>query len=204
MDSVFRALSQLKAAGSFEDFLASVRTLLTFVANVLAHPGDPKYRRVRTSNAAFAQRVGGRPGGLEAMRAFGFESAVEDGQPVLVMAEAAAANPDLPAVKALLEDAMRQAAGAVAAHARAHARTQDAQRVLPHCFLHACALCSSLLTLRSHCLRRLQRPCRPPLRSRPRRSSAALAGWVAWVAWATLAAVPWEEGRVVWVECSTR
>ena len=41
-------------------------------SNVVDHPGDAKYRRVKADNAAYRSRLGCRPGGKEAMAALGF------------------------------------------------------------------------------------------------------------------------------------
>jgi thiol-disulfide isomerase/thioredoxin len=113
--AVASALGQLRASvPSLPDFAAAVRTLLTFVGNVVAHPSDARYRRVRTSNAAFAAKLGGVDGGTEAMRAFGFVPATDEasGESILLMSEAAATDAQLPAVKAMLEEALRAATAA--------------------------------------------------------------------------------------------
>jgi hypothetical protein len=41
-----------------DEFVTSVRTLLTFVGNVVAHPAEAKYRRIRMNNANFQLRLG--------------------------------------------------------------------------------------------------------------------------------------------------
>ena len=50
-------------------------TLMTYVGNIAKAPGEEKYRKIRLSNAAFHQRVGGLQGGLRFLRAMGFEQA---------------------------------------------------------------------------------------------------------------------------------
>jgi hypothetical protein len=109
------ALATLRAAlPALPDFAAAVRALLTFVGNVVAHPSDARYRRVRTSNAAFAAKLGGVAGGVEAMRAFGFVPITDaaSGESILLMSDEAASDAQLPAVKAMLEEALRAATGA--------------------------------------------------------------------------------------------
>ncbi len=41
-------------------------------SNVLDHPGEERYRRVKAGNAAFQSKLGCRPGGKECMEAIGF------------------------------------------------------------------------------------------------------------------------------------
>eukprot|EP00854_Cymbomonas_tetramitiformis_P004630 gene4630-5671_t len=100
--AVGEALGALKAACGFDDFVVATRTLLTFIGNVLKHPTDPKFRRVRLSNPSFQSRLGSRTGGIECMCAFGFERITENGEQILILSEAAAMNPALATVKSLL------------------------------------------------------------------------------------------------------
>ena len=44
------ALMALKSQNDHEGFMAAARTLVTFASNVVAHPTEPKYRRVKTAN----------------------------------------------------------------------------------------------------------------------------------------------------------
>lgn len=108
---VMAALGALRSHCSEQDFIVAVRTLLTFVRNVVDHPHDPKYQRVRTGNNAYQSRVA-RHGryGTECMLAFGFESITENGEQFLVLPASVAINPELRRVKSQLEAAM-QAAG---------------------------------------------------------------------------------------------
>jgi thiol-disulfide isomerase/thioredoxin len=107
------ALGTLRGATNLEELKAAVRALLTFVGNVVAHPSEARYRRVRIANAAFSTSLGSKPGGLDAMLAFGFEQQSEGGEQVLVMPEAAAHDPALRQVKTMLESALRAAGGDV-------------------------------------------------------------------------------------------
>ena len=57
--AIMAALGDLRAAvPGMDDFVTSVRTLLTFVGNVVAHPAEAKYRRIRMNNANFQLRLG--------------------------------------------------------------------------------------------------------------------------------------------------
>ena len=107
------ALGTLREATNLEELKAAVRALLTFVGNVIAHPGEARYRRVRMANAAFSTSLGSKPGGVDAMLAFGFEQQSEGGEQVLVMPEAAAHDAALRQVKTMLEGALRAAGGDV-------------------------------------------------------------------------------------------
>ena len=95
--------------------------------NVIDHPGEDKYRRVKASNAAYRTRLGCRPGGQECMAAIGFSEIMEAGEAVLVMTDV---PEELPRVRTLLQQAVDQAAaaaaGAAAAQLRAAAATPPA------------------------------------------------------------------------------
>eukprot|EP00178_Gracilaria_changii_P011440 TRINITY_DN325_c0_g1_i1.p1 TRINITY_DN325_c0_g1~~TRINITY_DN325_c0_g1_i1.p1 ORF type:complete len:787 (+),score=161.72 TRINITY_DN325_c0_g1_i1:72-2432(+) len=112
--NVFRALTTLKQNCSQQDFIVAVRTLLTFVRNVVNNPGQGKYRKVRTGNSTFQTRLASKPGGTDAMLAFGFQSVQENGEPFLILSEEAAANPELSTINTQLEQALAAAGGAAA------------------------------------------------------------------------------------------
>lgn len=76
------ALVSLKSQNDHSSFLIATRTLVTFIANITAHPDDPKYRRVKADNFRFRAQLGDRPGGLACMCALGFSSIVEAGEVV--------------------------------------------------------------------------------------------------------------------------
>ena len=44
-----------------QDWLVAVETIHTIVANVVKHPGDPKYHQVNLANPAFSRRMGKVP-----------------------------------------------------------------------------------------------------------------------------------------------
>jgi thioredoxin-like negative regulator of GroEL len=55
------ALSRVKAGCAHqEEFMAAAQTLLAYVSNVLAHPGEPRFRRVKLANASFQAKVRAR------------------------------------------------------------------------------------------------------------------------------------------------
>lgn len=112
------ALARVKAGCSFDEFIAAAKVLLHFVGNILEHPGEAKYTRVRASNASFVRQLGSKPGGRECMRALGFNEIMEAGEAVFVMGEV---PPELGAVKSLLQQAVAQGEAAAAATARAAA-----------------------------------------------------------------------------------
>ena len=64
-------------------------TLAKYVDNILAHPGEPKYYRIKEANKAFQERVVAAVGGVRFVRALGFELAT---QPVSDDADAATAS----------------------------------------------------------------------------------------------------------------
>ena len=50
----------------------AARTLATLVGNLMQAPGNPKFRRVRVTNAKIQQQLLGVPGGEDFLRALGF------------------------------------------------------------------------------------------------------------------------------------
>lgn len=67
-----------------------VSTIAKYVSNVVEHPGELKYRRIRLGNSAFQHRVAVLPGALLFLRGLGFTEQEEDGEPFLVLGEDAA------------------------------------------------------------------------------------------------------------------
>ena len=51
------ALMALKSQNEHDGFMAAARTLVTFASNVVAHPTEPKYRRVKAANARCCGRA---------------------------------------------------------------------------------------------------------------------------------------------------
>lgn len=100
------ALTSLKRTLPSAEFIVAVRTLLTFVRNIVSNPGIEKYRRVRTGNSTFHSRLGSKQGGIECMTAFGFTSVVENNVDFLIMSAELAENSELSTVMTQLESAI--------------------------------------------------------------------------------------------------
>jgi thioredoxin 1 len=105
--AISAALITLRSScGSLGEFVAATRTLLVFVGNVVTHPGEAKYRRVRVANAAFQSKLGRFAGGVAAMEAFGFVKEGLGDDAALVMSETNARHEGLRAMRRLLEQAL--------------------------------------------------------------------------------------------------
>lgn len=105
--AISAALTTLRSScGSLGEFVAATRTLLVFVGNVVTHPGEAKYRRVRLANAAFQSKLGRFAGGVAAMEAFGFVKEGLGDDASLVMSETNARHEGLRAMRRLLEQAL--------------------------------------------------------------------------------------------------
>jgi thioredoxin 1 len=105
--AISAALMTLRSScGSLGEFVAATRTLLVFVGNVVTHPGEAKYRRVRLANAAFQSKLGRFAGGVAAMEAFGFVKEGLGDDACLVMSETNARHEGLRAMRRLLEQAL--------------------------------------------------------------------------------------------------
>ena len=77
--SIFEAIADGLIAGDNTDAVKDVcvKTLLVFVRNVLKDPSNPKFRRIRATNAKIVERVLSPSGGREFLDALGF---VEEGE----------------------------------------------------------------------------------------------------------------------------
>ncbi|KAJ8447232.1 hypothetical protein Cgig2_030463 [Carnegiea gigantea] len=53
------------------------QTLFTYAGNVVKNPDEEKYRKIRLSNQAFQERVGGLKGGIEFLELCGFEKSAD-------------------------------------------------------------------------------------------------------------------------------
>lgn len=54
-----------------------LQTLNVYIGNVVDNPLEPKYRKIRTGNAAFQKRVVAADGGLDFLLAAGFARDIE-------------------------------------------------------------------------------------------------------------------------------
>jgi thioredoxin 1 len=106
-NAIATALMTLRGScGNLPEFVAAARALLVFVGNIVTHPGEAKYRRVRLANAAFQKKLGRHAGGVAAMEAFGFEKEGTGEECALVMSERNARHEGLPVMRRLLERAV--------------------------------------------------------------------------------------------------
>eukprot|EP00752_Nemacystus_decipiens_P001341 g1330.t1 len=63
------AMVRAQPAGQARDCLT---TLTKVIDNIVAHPAEEKYRKIKRANAGFTRKVGAVPGGEACMRALGF------------------------------------------------------------------------------------------------------------------------------------
>mmetsp|Transcript_18203 Transcript_18203/g.52713 ORF Transcript_18203/g.52713 Transcript_18203/m.52713 type:complete len:273 (+) Transcript_18203:36-854(+) len=87
------------------DYEACVATITKLLGNVLASPDEPKFRKIRTSNATFAAKVYSCKGAPELLALAGFDDAPESGHLVLP------AGADLAPLQHALDLLKAQAAG---------------------------------------------------------------------------------------------
>lgn len=68
-----RLLDNLESDNTVLDALEALESISgVYVANVIAHPGEPRFRRIRTTNVHFQERVGRVKGAFELLEALGF------------------------------------------------------------------------------------------------------------------------------------
>ncbi len=63
----------------------AVQTLRTLLQNIVDHPGEHKYRRVRLSNAAFVRKAGRFAAAVGMLQLVGFNEQQLDGAAVMVL-----------------------------------------------------------------------------------------------------------------------
>jgi hypothetical protein len=101
---------------SKHDYTTCVETILKMLANVLASPSDPKYRKIRVSNPNFVAKVLSAKGAPECFQLAGFTETIEAG--FLVLPEGA----DLVHVQRALD--------ALNSHAEGRAQAEEKKRKL--------------------------------------------------------------------------
>lgn len=101
---------------SKHDYTTCVETILKMLANVLASPSDPKYRKIRVSNPNFVAKVLSAKGAPECFQLAGFTETIEAG--FLVLPEGA----DLVNVQRALD--------ALNSHAEGRAQAEEKKRKL--------------------------------------------------------------------------
>ena len=55
-------------AAPFDDFVGAMKKVSILLGNLIDHPDDPKYKRVRTGNAALQRALFKFDGGMDAIR----------------------------------------------------------------------------------------------------------------------------------------
>merc|ERR1719198_1495367 len=82
-----KALTKMKREAPYTIFLIAVNTLIRLMNNVLSHPGEARYCRVRYNNSALQSKLFSQPGGRDAITSVGFEEHTEDGEIVFLMSD---------------------------------------------------------------------------------------------------------------------
>jgi hypothetical protein len=112
-DPLAAALASLRGANSAADYSTAVTTLEKVLSNIISHPMEDKYRKVKKQNPAFQRRLGGLAAGDAAMKAAGFVSqTTAEGEEVYMMEASAEAWPSLLRTKAAVDAAAREAKAA--------------------------------------------------------------------------------------------
>jgi hypothetical protein len=112
-DPLAAALASLRGSNSAADYSTAVTTLEKVLSNIISHPMEDKYRKVKKQNPAFQRRLGGLAAGDAAMKAAGFVSqTTTDGEEVYMMEASAEAWPSLLRTKAAVDAAAREAKAA--------------------------------------------------------------------------------------------
>lgn len=111
-DPLAAALASLRGSNSAADYSTAVTTLEKVLSNIISHPMEDKYRKVKKQNPAFQRRLGGLAAGDAAMKAAGFVSQTADGEEVYMMEASAEAWPSLLRTKAAVDAAAREAKAA--------------------------------------------------------------------------------------------
>uniref|UniRef100_A0A7S2JSB3 Ubiquitin-like domain-containing protein n=1 Tax=Leptocylindrus danicus TaxID=163516 RepID=A0A7S2JSB3_9STRA len=97
---------EMKRSVDATTFQTALSTLLKLVNNVISHPNEEKYRKVKQSNGAFQRRLGGLTGAKELMFSAGFvEETVEGDGLVYLMKPSAEAWPKLLQTQSALQAA---------------------------------------------------------------------------------------------------
>lgn len=101
------ALALLESSTSGADYNTALSTLLKISSNIISHPQEEKYRRMKKGNAAFQKRLGGKVGGDECMKALGFEIVTEGGEEIYLLQASAEKWSELVTSKGEIEAKIR-------------------------------------------------------------------------------------------------
>ncbi|TDH66172.1 hypothetical protein CCR75_008464 [Bremia lactucae] len=77
-------LQQMRAAEPPEQYATAVRTLQKICANVVDHPNEEKYRKLRVDNSVLKAKLLDRTAGQDCVKLLGFQEAVQANHVVLV------------------------------------------------------------------------------------------------------------------------
>uniref|UniRef100_A0A7S2WTM3 Thioredoxin domain-containing protein n=1 Tax=Mucochytrium quahogii TaxID=96639 RepID=A0A7S2WTM3_9STRA len=80
-----KKLEALEARNPRQAAKDAIQVMQLYVRNIVSHPGEVKYMSIRTGNAKFASKVGSCDGGMDCMKAIGFEVQNRDGEIYLVL-----------------------------------------------------------------------------------------------------------------------
>jgi hypothetical protein len=108
-DPLKTALDMIRSNNPPATYLTAVLTLEKALTNIMTHPLEEKYRKVKQQNPAFRKRLGGLVGGDAAMLAAGFITEMSEGEQVYMMHASPQAWPKLVASKTIIETAIQQA-----------------------------------------------------------------------------------------------
>lgn len=108
-DPLKTALDTIRSNNPPATYLTAVQTLEKALTNIMTHPLEEKYRKVKQQNPAFRKRLGGLIGGDAAMLAAGFLTEMSNGEQVYMMHASPQAWPKLVASKTTIETAIQQA-----------------------------------------------------------------------------------------------
>jgi len=76
--SLSAALNKIRSSYSASDYKTALTTLSKLLSNVIQHPLEEKYRKVKQTNAAFQKRLGRLNGANDAIISIGFETVGEE------------------------------------------------------------------------------------------------------------------------------
>ncbi|KAE8905059.1 hypothetical protein PF005_g17651 [Phytophthora fragariae] len=112
-------LQQMRDREPHEQFATAARTLQKICANIVGHPTEDKYRKLRADNAALKAKLFDRTRGQDSVKLLGFQDGVQAGHLVLVPTPERWEN--LVACKAVVDSVVTTLGGAAPAPAPAPA-----------------------------------------------------------------------------------
>ena len=105
--SLTAALDRMRrAVASPARYGTALQTLVKLLDNIVQHPLEEKYRRVKSTNAAFAKRLGQVPHGTDVLQAVGFALQPHETPPTYVLQASPQAWPQVLEHQATLQQAL--------------------------------------------------------------------------------------------------